>query len=113
MSLRVTFLGVNAEAKGHSCILIESSKAKVLLEPTQRVRDIDAVIITDIDRDEYSEWKYYADQGVPMYSVAAIKRWAKDDELREHIQVISNKFSIKGLSDSTNLSNGLVGLAPR
>jgi len=97
MSLRVTFLGVSAEAKGHSCILIESPKAKVLLEPTQRVKDVDAVIITDIDKDEYSEWKYYADQGVPIYSVAAIKRWAEDDELREHIQVISNKFSIKGL----------------
>ena len=97
MSLRVTFLGVNAEAKGHSCILIESPKAKVLLEPTQRVKDVDAVIITDIDKDEYSEWKYYADQGVPIYSVAAIKRWAENDELREHIQVISNKFSIKGL----------------
>jgi len=82
MSLQVTFLGVNAEANGHSCILIESLKAKVLLEPTQRVKDVDAVIITDIDRDEYSEWNYYADQGIPIYSVVAIKRWAEDDELR-------------------------------
>jgi len=97
MSLKVTFLGVNAEAKGHSCILLESPKARVLIEPTQRVPNIDAVIVTDIDRDEYTEWRYYAEQGIPIYSVAAIKRWAEDIELREHIDVIGHEFSIKGL----------------
>ncbi|WAE39498.1 MAG: DNA ligase [Methanophagales virus GBV301] len=97
MSLKITFLGVNAEEKGHSCILVESRNTRVLLEPTQRVPNIDAVIITDIDKDEYSEWKYYAEQDIPIYSVAAIKRWAEDIELRDHINVIGHKFSVKDL----------------
>ena len=95
--LKVKFHGILASNKDHSCIEVDYQDTRLLIQPTKRIEGISAVVICDIDPDEWSQWKYYADNDVPIYSTLGVKHYIPDEQLRKVIKVMGNDFKVGNL----------------
>jgi len=95
--LKVKFHGILASNKDHSCIEVDYQDTHLLIQPTKRIEGINAVVICDTDADEWSQWKYYADNGVPIYSTLGVKHYIPDKDLRAIIKTIGTNFKIGNL----------------
>ncbi len=95
--LKVKFHGILASNKDHSCIEVDYQDTRLLIQPTKKIEGINAVVICDIDPDEWSQWKYYADNDVPIYSTLGVKHYIPDEQLRKVIKVMGNDFKIGNL----------------
>lgn len=96
--LKIKFHGVLATKRGHSAVEASAKETNILIQPTVKIPNITAAIITDIDEDEYFQWKYYRDNKIPIYSTEAIKRFIPDKELSDYITSFKEKTKIGNLS---------------